>query len=86
MPNYLLHWTAMQDFRAMGCTRYDLWGIAVDPTLDHPWFGLYRFKTGFGGQSIRYVGLYERDLRPARSRVERRLQGWKRRIRRPILG
>jgi lipid II:glycine glycyltransferase (peptidoglycan interpeptide bridge formation enzyme) len=86
MPNYLLHWTAMCDFRAMGCTRYDLWGIPVDPTPDHPWFGLFRFKTGFGGQSIRYLGLYERILRPARFRLERRLQGWKRRIRRPILG
>lgn len=86
MPNYLLHWTAMQEFRALGCTRYDWWGIPIDPTPDHPWVGLYRFKTGFGGQSVRYLGLFELALRPRALALERRLQQWKRRMRRPILG
>ena len=53
MPNYLLHWRAMLDFKALGCTAYDWWGIPEEPAPDHPWFGLYRFKTGFGGESLR---------------------------------
>jgi lipid II:glycine glycyltransferase (peptidoglycan interpeptide bridge formation enzyme) len=85
MPNYLLHWQAMLDFRALGCTTYDWWGIPEEPAPDHPWFGLYRFKTGFGGETVRYVGLYERVLRPASFALERRLQQLKGRIRRPIL-
>jgi len=85
MPNYLLHWQAMLDFRALGCDTYDWWGIPEEPAPDHPWFGLYRFKTGFGGETVRYVGLYEHVLRPGRLRLERGLQQLKTRIRPPIL-
>jgi lipid II:glycine glycyltransferase (peptidoglycan interpeptide bridge formation enzyme) len=85
MPNYLLHWQAMLDFRAMGCDTYDWWGIPEEPAPDHPWFGLYRFKTGFGGETVRYVGLYEHVLRPGPLKLERRLQQLKAKVRRPIL-
>jgi lipid II:glycine glycyltransferase (peptidoglycan interpeptide bridge formation enzyme) len=85
MPNYLLHWQAILDFRALGCDTYDWWGIPEEPAPDHPWFGLYRFKTGFGGETIRYVGLYQRVLRPGPFRLERGLQQLKARIRPPIL-
>ena len=85
MPNYLLHWQAMLDFRALGCDTYDWWGIPEEPAPDHPWFGLYRFKTGFGGETARYVGLYEHVLRPGAFGVEQRLQRLKMRIRPPIL-
>lgn len=86
MPNYLLHWRAMLDFRALGCDTYDWWGIPEEPAADHPWFGLYRFKTGFGGETVRYVGLYERVLRPGANRLEGGLRKLKSRVRRPILG
>lgn len=85
MPNYLLHWQAMVDFRAMGCDTYDWWGIPEEPAPDHPWFGLYRFKTGFGGETVRYIGLYERVLRPGAFKLERTLQQLKSRVRAPIL-
>jgi lipid II:glycine glycyltransferase (peptidoglycan interpeptide bridge formation enzyme) len=85
MPNYLLHWQAMLDFKAMGCDSYDWWGIPEEPAPDHPWFGLYRFKTGFGGETVRYVGLYEHVLRPGPLQLERRLQQLKAKVRRPIL-
>jgi len=85
MPNYLLHWQAMLDFRALGCDTYDWWGIPEEPAPDHPWFGLYRFKTGFGGDTVRYAGLYEHVLRPGRLNLERRLQQLKAKVRRPIL-
>jgi lipid II:glycine glycyltransferase (peptidoglycan interpeptide bridge formation enzyme) len=85
MPNYLLHWQAMMDFRALGCDTYDWWGVPEEPAPDHPWFGLYRFKTGFGGETVRYIGLYEHVLRPAAMALEERAQRLKQRIGRPIL-
>jgi peptidoglycan pentaglycine glycine transferase (the first glycine) len=85
MPNYLLHWQAMLDCRALGCDTYDWWGIPEEPAPDHPWFGLYRFKTGFGGETVRYVGLYQQVLRPVPFRMEQRFQQLKMRIRAPIL-
>lgn len=84
MPNYLLHWQAMLDFKALGCDTYDWWGIPEEPAPDHPWFGLYRFKTGFGGETVRYIGLYEHALRPGPLKLERRLQQLKAKVRAPV--
>jgi len=84
MPNYLLHWRAILDFKGLGCDTYDWWGIPEEPAPDHPWFGLYRFKTGFGGETIRYIGLYEHVLRPGPLRLERRLQQLKAKVRAPV--
>lgn len=86
MPNYLLHWRAMLDFKALGCEVYDWWGIPDEPAADHPWFGLYRFKTGFGGSTVRYLGLYERALRQPAWALERRLRKLKIALTGSILG
>jgi lipid II:glycine glycyltransferase (peptidoglycan interpeptide bridge formation enzyme) len=50
MAPYLMHWTAMLLARARGCLTYEMG--AVSPGLDpaHPFHGMYRFKTGFGGR------------------------------------
>ena len=86
MPNYLLHWWAMLDFKALGCEVYDWWGIPDEPAPDHPWFGLYRFKTGFGGSTIRYLGLYQRALQQRAWALEKRLRKLKTRLTGSILG
>ncbi|MEA3408575.1 MAG: peptidoglycan bridge formation glycyltransferase FemA/FemB family protein [Chloroflexota bacterium] len=61
MPNHQLQWRAMQWAKSKGCTQYDLWGITdVDP--DSPTAeleGVERFKAGFGGKIVRYVGAYD---------------------------
>ncbi len=86
MPNYLLHWRAMLDFKALGCEVYDWWGIPDEPAPGHPWFGLYRFKTGFGGSTVRYLGLYERAMRRPAWALEKRLRKLKTRLTGSILG
>ncbi|MBE1425904.1 lipid II:glycine glycyltransferase (peptidoglycan interpeptide bridge formation enzyme) [Desulfomicrobium macestii] len=50
MAPYLMHWTAMTLARDRGCLTYEMG--AVSPGLDpaHPFHGMYRFKTGFGGR------------------------------------
>ncbi len=73
MPTYALQWAAIRWAKARGCTRYDLWGIpdADEETLEAEFtersdglWGVYRFKRGFGGEVIRYVGLWEKALNP----------------------
>ena len=61
MPNHQLQWCAMQWAREQGCTQYDLWGI-TDADPDSPSAalgGVQRFKEGFGGEVVRYVGAYD---------------------------
>ena len=61
MPNHQLQWRAMQWAREKGCTHYDLWGIAdTDPISPSAGLsGVQRFKAGFGGEVMRYVGSYD---------------------------
>lgn len=50
--NYALQWEAMCLGRARRCLTYDLHGIPTATDPRHPWAGLYRFKTGFGGEVV----------------------------------
>jgi lipid II:glycine glycyltransferase (peptidoglycan interpeptide bridge formation enzyme) len=54
MAPYLLHWEIMQNAKNLGFTEYDLWGID-----EKKWPGVTRFKKGFGGKEIEYIGSYD---------------------------
>lgn len=55
MPNHLLHLEAIKLGKRLGCRTYDMWGAYKDnPTEKDPWFGIYRFKEGFGGKPVDY--------------------------------
>jgi lipid II:glycine glycyltransferase (peptidoglycan interpeptide bridge formation enzyme) len=56
MPSYALQWAAMRDLRVEGCLSYDLFGIPPYAEAGHPMFGLYQFKTGFGGRIVHTPG------------------------------
>ena len=64
MPNHQLQWRAMQWARQQGCSQYDLWGITDRDTEEGDALatlsGVERFKAGFGGEVVRFVGAYER--------------------------
>ncbi len=86
---FLLQYDAMRWARARGCTTYDLWGIPdVDPdstrsddkttiagTRGEDWRGLFRFKTGFGGEIVSYPSTMERRHLPVLPVIARRLSG-----------
>jgi lipid II:glycine glycyltransferase (peptidoglycan interpeptide bridge formation enzyme) len=75
MPNHALHWAAIQWAKQRGCFHYDLWGIPdnAEPTAGDLPEGLYRFKQGFGGRSVRYVGSFDYVLRPTVYKLYTRL-------------
>ncbi len=57
-PN-LLHWSLIREAKSRGFDKYDFWGVAPTDDPDHPWAGITRFKTGFGGRHESYVGAWE---------------------------
>lgn len=82
-----IQFEAMKWARERGATTYDLWGIPrEDPdstttedqshiagTSGKDWRGLYRFKTGFGGDIVAYPDAVERHYVPVLPALMRRL-------------
>jgi len=59
MASYGLQWEAILAARRAGCTRYDLLGIPPDNNPLHSMSGLYTFKTGLGGATVRTCGCWD---------------------------
>jgi len=59
MPAYALQWAAIKAAKATGCLEYDMFGIPPTQDEQHPMAGLYRFKTGFGGEIRHYPGAWD---------------------------
>ncbi len=58
MATYLLQWRQIMDAKDVGCMRYDFWGITIGGGKKN-WAGITRFKKGFGGDEVRYIGAYD---------------------------
>jgi lipid II:glycine glycyltransferase (peptidoglycan interpeptide bridge formation enzyme) len=65
MPAYALQWEAIRLARRRGCLTYDLFGIPPSADPSHPMYGLYRFKTGFGGRMVHRPGCWDFAYRRA---------------------
>ncbi|MBI2636070.1 peptidoglycan bridge formation glycyltransferase FemA/FemB family protein [Candidatus Peregrinibacteria bacterium] len=78
MAPYLLQWEAMKRCKTHGCSSYDLFGIAPESAVNHPWAGVSDFKAKFGGSVVTYPPEQEITLRPMAKTIltlKRRLLG-----------
>jgi lipid II:glycine glycyltransferase (peptidoglycan interpeptide bridge formation enzyme) len=64
MPNYLLQWEAIKIAKTYGCRTYDLWGAPDEFNDQDPMWGVFRFKSGLGGEVVRYIGAYDLPVQP----------------------
>ncbi len=62
MATYSLQWEAIQIAKSKGCTEYDMFGVAPNPSPSHPLYGLYKFKIGFGGELFHSIGCWDYPL------------------------
>lgn len=68
MPNYLLQWTGIKDAIKQGKEGYDFRGVpgVLENEKDHPQYGLYRFKKGFGAEFTEFIGQVYIPISPFR--------------------
>lgn len=59
MPNYLMQWEAIKYAKAQGCTEYDFMAVPVNLDEKSSMYGVYRFKSGFSGEVMRYAGEFD---------------------------
>lgn len=64
MPNYMLQWSMIEWAVEKGCRIYDFRGVPGRVGEDHPLYGLYKFKLGFGGDYVEFVGEMDMVLNP----------------------
>jgi len=64
MPNYLLQWESIRWARAQGCAIYDLWGAPDSFDESDRMWGVWRFKAGFNGEVVSYIGAWDFPVRP----------------------
>src|SRR3989338_3189850 len=60
MSNNLIAWEAIRLGRRLKLKYFDMWG-ALGPNADpkDPWFGFHKFKQGYGGRLVEYIGTYD---------------------------
>lgn len=59
MATYALQWEAIRLAQQAGCKEYDMFGAAPNANSAHPLYGLYRFKSGFGGHLFHRMGCWD---------------------------
>lgn len=62
---HLLHWRMVHEAKAAGLAYYDFWGVKPSTGRYPAWEGFTRFKLGFGGTRVEYLGTYDYPLQPA---------------------
>lgn len=59
MAPYALQWFAIKLSKEKGCKEYDMFGVSPNNDVSHPLYGLYKFKTGFGGEIFHSLGCWD---------------------------
>lgn len=60
MASNLLMWEMIVFGKNNGCTMFDMWGsLGPEPNSKDPWFGFHRFKKGYGGTLVEFLGTYD---------------------------
>lgn len=60
MPNYLMQWEMIKWAIESGGYLYDFQGIPFYQDETSPFFGIYRFKRGFGGEVVEFAGDFDK--------------------------
>lgn len=70
MASNLIMWEAIKLGKKLGCQIFDLWGcLGPNPSPADPWYGFHRFKEGYGGKLVEFIGTYDLVINPLLYRI-----------------
>lgn len=56
----LLMWEAIKMAKTKGAKKFDMWGsLPPNYSSNHPWAGFTRFKQGYGGKFVEFIGSFD---------------------------
>ncbi len=65
MANNLLAWEVIKFGKNKKCKLFDMWGsLGPNPDQNDPWYGFHKFKEGYGGELIEFVGSWDLVIHP----------------------
>jgi|GEM_PF-92036 len=57
MASNLMMWEMIKWGKNQNCKSFDMWGsLGPNPDESSPWYGFHRFKKGYGGQLVEFLG------------------------------
>lgn len=60
MASNLMMWEVIRFGKASNCINFDMWGsLGPNPDPKSPWNGFHRFKKGYGGELVEFIGTYD---------------------------
>ncbi|NGU52394.1 peptidoglycan bridge formation glycyltransferase FemA/FemB family protein [Clostridium perfringens] len=59
MPNFAMQWSMICDSIDLSCDVYDFRGVSGDLNPENPLYGLYKFKKGFNGNFVEFIGEFD---------------------------
>lgn len=65
MANNLAMWEAIKLGKKWKLKYLDMWGaLPPTPEVGDPWYGFHKFKEGYGGRHVEYVGTWDYPAKP----------------------
>lgn len=60
MANNLVAWEAIKMGKKLGLKKFDMWGaLGPNAKSNDPWYGFHKFKQGYGGELVEYIGTFD---------------------------
>jgi len=65
MASNLIMWEAIKFGKKLGLAKFDMWGaLGPNPDPKDPWYGFHKFKQGYGGKLVEFIGSYDLVINP----------------------
>ncbi len=65
MASNLIMWGAIKFGKKLGLAKFDMWGaLGPNPDEKDPWYGFHKFKQGYEGKLVEFIGSYDLIINP----------------------